>query len=89
MARRHGIVIRPRYECCTCRGRSTMSKALPGIVSAYQFDQQGVARRLADDEVADAIDRLRAEGGGWCWIHLNLGDQRLTRLAPAPRASAR
>ncbi|MFT3803787.1 MAG: CorA family divalent cation transporter [Burkholderiaceae bacterium] len=53
-----------------------MSRELPGIVSAYRFDQRGVARRLADDEVADALDRLQADGDDWCWIHLNLADQR-------------
>ncbi len=57
---------------------------LPGLVWAYRFDGEGIARRLSGDAVAEALVETR----GWVWLHFNLADSRartwVEETAPLP-----
>ena len=60
---------------------------LPGLVWAYRFDAEGVASRLAGDDVARSL----AVEEGWVWLHFNLADTRgrgwIEETAPLPEAA--
>ncbi len=44
----------------------------PGLVWAYRFDTEGMARALGGREIAAAL----AAESGWVWLHFNLADTR-------------
>lgn len=64
-----------------------LAEALPGLVWAYGFDEDGVARALPGPQIAAAI----AAETGWVWLHFNLANARardwIEESAPLPDAA--
>ncbi len=64
-----------------------LAEPLPGLVWAYGFDADGVARSLA----GPAIEAALAAADGWVWLHFNLADMRarawIEDRAPVPDAA--
>lgn len=50
----------------------SLDEVLPGLVWAYRFDEEGMARGLRRTDVEAAL----AATGGWLWLHFNLADAR-------------
>jgi len=64
-----------------------LSEALPGLVWAYGFDADGVARALSAQDLGPAL----ASPEGWIWLHFNLANARarewIDQQAPLPEAA--
>jgi len=55
------------------------AQALPGLVWAFRFAEDGTAEELAAGEPIE-------EAGGWLWLHFNLADARACRYLKADLA---
>jgi Mg2+ and Co2+ transporter CorA len=64
-----------------------LAEALPGLVCAYRFDEEGVGRPLTAEDLAGAL----AAKSGWTWFHFNLANARardwIEENAPVPDAA--
>jgi magnesium transporter/zinc transporter len=49
-----------------------LAEALPGLVCAYRFDDEGLGRVIATDELGEALSAK----SGWIWLHFNLANAR-------------
>lgn len=61
-----------------------LAEPLPGLVWAYGFDDEGVARQLGAEDLPAAL----AATDGWIWLHFNLANARcrdwIEQQAPLP-----
>ena len=64
-----------------------LDEALPGLVWAYVFDEDGHARPLGGAEIPAAMSR----DAGWVWLHFNLANARardwIEAQAPLPESA--
>lgn len=64
-----------------------LAEALPGLVWAYGFDEEGRSRPLTGATIAAAL----AATSGWVWLHFNLADVRarewIDAHAPVPESA--
>lgn len=68
-------------------GISALDEALPGLVWAYAFDEDGRGRAIGGDDLAAML----AGHDGWVWLHFNLANARarawIEARAPLPEAA--